>query len=132
MAASTTALQNAQTRLSSMTAASVRPGLTEQELSTLLAISVTPDREGRPADDPNWTGGWDLDYAAAEGWRWKAAAVAADFSFSADDASYQKDTVMAKCLAMAAAFAAKTTRSAPLDGDRSFGTYTSPGLQVNG
>ena len=55
----------------------------------------------------------------------KAGKVAADFNFSADDASYSKASVMAQFQSMAQTYYGRTLRRQPLDGDR---TFTDPPL----
>lgn len=47
-----------------------------------------------------WTPTYNLRAAAAEGWRWKAAAVAADFAFTADGSTYERDQMIKQCLDM--------------------------------
>lgn len=121
----------ARARLAVLTDAAGRVPLSETEMDVALADAATVDRDGRLVSDPAWAGAWDWNYAAGRGWDIKAGKVAADFTFSADDASYSKDTVMAKCLAMAQTYYSRTTRVLPLDGDRTFGPYDSPGLMVN-
>lgn len=53
--------------------------------------------------DP-WLGAYNLNAAAADLWRMKAAAVAQDFDFGADGGTYQRDQVSAHCLEMAARY----------------------------
>ena len=97
----------ALTRLTSMVAATSRPVLSTEQVNALLDATVIPDASNLLVTDPSYVPTWDLNMAAAEGWRWKAAAVAGDFTFSADGASYDKGSVMANCLMMEAKFAAK-------------------------
>lgn len=111
----------ARARLRVLTDATGRIPLSDAELDECLAGSAVVDRDGRLVDSPDWAGEWDWNYAAGKGWDIKAGKVATDFTFSADDASYSKDTVMAKCLQMAATYYGRTLRVLPLDGDRTFG-----------
>lgn len=120
MAANTTA---ALARLTILTDATGRVPLAEAELKLCLADAAVVDADGRLVDDPDWVGAWDWNYAAGRGWDLKAGKVAGDFSFSADDASYSKDTVMQKCLEMAQTYYGRTLRTQPLGGDRTFGDY---------
>jgi hypothetical protein len=110
----------ARTRLGVLTDSAGRVPLSDAELDVCLAGAAIVDRNGATVDDPAWIGAWDWDYAAGKGWDLKAGKVAADFTFSADDASYSKDTVMAKCLQMAQTYYSRTLRVLPLDGDRTF------------
>jgi len=115
-------------RLKNMTAATVRPVLDAETLTALLASFAIQDRWGARVQDEGWEPTWDLNAAAAEGWRWKAAAVAADFTFSADDGSFSKGEVMAKCLAMAEQYAAKGYGTLGARDDRAHAAYNSPRL----
>lgn len=87
----------ARTRLTNMLGAGARPALSDDDISALLAAYRVVDSDGRAPVDEGWTGAWALNAAAAEGWRWKAARVAGDFTFSADGASYSKGDVLAHC-----------------------------------
>lgn len=117
--------------LRNMVAADERPALSTDDLDALLAMTAIPDPAGRLPQDTAWVSTWDLDRAAAEGWRWKAARVAGDFTFSADDASYSKGDVMAKCLAMADQYAARGLHVLTVTDDRAYPPYNSPRLLVN-
>lgn len=45
--------------------------------------------------------GWNLNAAAAEGWRWKAAKVAGEFGFSTDGNRFDRDQAHGMCMRMA-------------------------------
>ena len=96
----------ARTRLTAMLGGDARPTLSDDEVTALLDSYRLADSDGRAPGDEGWTGNWALNAAAAEGWRWKSAKVAGDFTFSADDASYNKGDVLANCERMVAQFAA--------------------------
>lgn len=49
----------------------------------------------------SWSPTYDLNAAAAEGWRWKAAKVAGEFDFSTDQQTFDRTGKHAQCLAMA-------------------------------
>lgn len=49
----------------------------------------------------SWTPTYDLNAAAAEGWRWKAAKVAGEFDFNTDQQDFSRSQKHAACLAMA-------------------------------
>lgn len=91
--------------LSEKVAATSRPVLPEATVAALLDAYPMPDSEGRAPVDAAWVGTWDLNAAAAEGWRMKAGKVAGDFNFSADNASYSKADVLAHCLEMETKYA---------------------------
>lgn len=96
----------ARVRLVAMLGGGARPALSDAEVDALLDSYASKDADGLAPTDTGWTGTWYLNAAAAEGWRWKSAKVAGDFSFSADDASYSKGDVLANCEKMVAMYAA--------------------------
>ena len=101
----------ARARLSDMVAADVRPVLDEAALDRLLDAAAMPDALGLRPSDTGWDPTWDLNRAAMDGWRLKAGKVAADFSFTADNASYSKGDVLANMERMVATYAAKVNGS---------------------
>lgn len=98
---------SARGRLTQMVAASVRPTLDQAALDLLLDGARIPDTTGLNPVDSGYTETFDLNWAAAEGWRWKAGQVASDYSFTADDASYSRGDVLANMERMVAMYAAK-------------------------
>jgi hypothetical protein len=52
-----------------------------------------------------WVPTWDLNAAAAEGWRRKAAKAAAKFDFTTGDQQFSRSQVYAQCMSMAADYA---------------------------
>lgn len=89
-------------------AATSRPVLTDAQVNRILDNWRTPDADGRPASDASWDPSFDLNGAAAEGWRKKAGMVAGDFNFSADGSSYSKADVLAHCLEMETKYASRS------------------------
>lgn len=63
--------------------------------------------------DP-WTGTYDLNAAAAEGWRWKAAKVAGDFTFASDGQSFNRADMAKACQQMARTYRDRVVGSIPL------------------
>ena len=63
-------------RLARMTAATEAPALNDADLDELLRGARRIDAAGLPPTDTAWTPTYDLNAAAAEGWRWKQARVA--------------------------------------------------------
>lgn len=86
---------NAEARLKVMTAWTTDPQLSQPEIDMLLAdykvVYRVPDL-------------WDLDAAAAEGWRWKAGKVTDRFAFTSDVSSYSREQVHELCLKNAALY----------------------------
>jgi hypothetical protein len=96
-----------RTALARMVAAATDPTLDDAVLDDLLAANAALDDDGREPVDPSWAGAWDLNAAAADGWRLKAAEAASRISFSADGASYQRDAFFKHCLQMADHYAGR-------------------------
>lgn len=94
------------TRVKTLSAWEQRPALTEAEVTAAIQAHPTVDRWGLTADVDTWTPTFDIYAAVAELWGIKAGRVAGDFSFTADEAQYDKGEVMAHCLAMEAKYAA--------------------------
>lgn len=63
-----------------------------------------------------WQGTYDLNAAAAEGWRWKAGKCAGRFGFTTDGQSFQRQQVHAHCLEQAAVYQRRVNGSAPTGG----------------
>lgn len=99
-------------RVSSLAAASARPTLDADEVLAAIKSHPMVDREGATAEDPDWTPTWDLNAILSELWGVKAGKVAGDFTFSADDAKYDKGAVMANCLEMEALYASRRVGAA--------------------
>lgn len=95
----------ALTLLREKVASTSRPVLPDATVGALLDAYPMVDADGRAPTDAAWVGTWDLNAAAAEGWRMKAGKVAGDFNFSADNASYSKADVLAHCLEMETKYA---------------------------
>ncbi len=64
---------SARIRLYTMTAADSHPALSAQELDMLVGMAKRADADGRSITDIYYEPTWDLNSAAAEGWRWKKA-----------------------------------------------------------
>jgi hypothetical protein len=97
-------------KISRMTASDSEPKLEEADLSALLAGFARPDAEGRPPTDLNWTPGYDLNAAAAEGWRWKAARASEMIAADLDGAKLSAEQLFEHCERMIGVYA-KRVRS---------------------
>lgn len=91
-------------RLSSMVAAESAPTLTLVEVDDLLRGARRADGDGYEIADVGWTPTWDLNAAAAEGWRRKAGKVAGEFTFNADGGSFNRAEQYRACLDMAKSY----------------------------
>lgn len=116
---------DAKTRLGRMVAFDASPVLSDADLDALLDTYPLLDVTGYRSTDTAWEPVWDLNAAAAEGWRWKAAKVAGDFTFSADDASYSKGDVLAQCLEMEAKYASRVNGTSRVEGAQDTRLYHS-------
>ena len=94
--------------LGDLVAVTSRPVIEPDALGRILDRHRTPDAEGRGPLDDGWVGTYDLNGAAAEGWRIKGGMVAGDYNFSADGASYSKADVLAHCLEMETKYASRS------------------------
>lgn len=94
-------------RLGKMVASDVDPVLTSEELDELLEIAKREDTEGLAPSDDGWEPTFDLNSAAAEGWRWKAGRVAPKFGVTLDSDSLQRQQVYAHCVSQASIYAKK-------------------------
>lgn len=118
----------AKATLTAYLGGNTRPVLSEAILDSLVERFRLADSDGLRPTDEGWAPTYALNAAAAEGWRMKAGMVAADFNFSADNASYSKGDVMAKMLEMEQHYAALDLGSLYLDEGPA--DYASPRLWV--
>jgi len=105
-----------------MTAALVEPTLTQDELDQLLDLARRPDALGVLPSDTDWEPTWLLEFAAAEGWRWKAGKVSFHFDFSTDQQSFERSQVYDHCMQQAALYDAYVAQVEPLVGRRGVGS----------
>lgn len=66
---------------------------TNEDIETYVAAFPLADDDGRQPDEYSWVANYDLHAAAAEIWSEKAAAVAADYNFTADGATVNRESV---------------------------------------
>jgi hypothetical protein len=103
----------ALTRLRAMTAYDQAPTLSDEDLTALLDLAKLADSAGLAPSEADWVPTYDLNRAAAEGWRWKAAQLAGShFDFSADGATYNRQQLYTNCLEMARRYSAKVVTAA--------------------
>jgi hypothetical protein len=99
-------------RLDRLGATASRPVVSAGTRTAILDSHAIADPEGRAPGTAGWVGTWDLNAAISEVWATKAAQVAGDFNFKADDAEYQKADVLAHMLAMRDQYAAMAVTTA--------------------
>lgn len=63
-----------------------------------------------------WIPTWDLNFAAAEGWRWKAGKLTAESDFSADSGQFLRSQQYKQCIGMADKYAKKSLATVRMKG----------------
>jgi hypothetical protein len=101
----------ARDRLRNMVAADTSPTLTVAEVEDLLDLARLQDRDGLAPTDNGWTPTFDLDRAAAEGWRWKAGKTSPDYSATLDGAQLARNQRYEHCMKMADTYDGRTNAS---------------------
>lgn len=94
-------------RLRRMIAEPTTTTYSDADLSGWIEAYPVADDDGNDPDHADWTATYDIHAAASELWVEKAAAVAADFAFSADGGSYSRDQVYAQYMKQARHHAAR-------------------------
>lgn len=105
----------AKARLERMCAAASDPILEDEDLDELLRGARRRDADGVSPSESGWTPTWDLNAAAAEGWRWKAGRVTS--TYSADDVGggYSPDSFKyLNCVREAEHYASRIVMSIPI------------------
>lgn len=100
--------------IEAMTAWDSVPTLTEDQVDLLVVRARRSDSDGLVPSDTGWAGTYDLNAAAAEGWRWKAGKVAGDFTFASDGQSFNRADMVKACMDMAATYRNRVVGSIPL------------------
>lgn len=102
--------EQAERRLRSMTAASsLELPLSDEEIEDLLSLARRPDILGYAPGEPEWEPTYDLDAAAAEGWRWKAGKTTTRVTVGASGSNVQQSDSFAFCMQMVAEFQAASS-----------------------
>lgn len=78
------------------------PVLSPDEIDDCLAMGAIPDSAGLFTPDPHWTPTYDYKRSAAEGWRRKAAKVAADYTITIEGRELNRQQMIDNFLKMAA------------------------------
>lgn len=100
------ALEDAVARVKRLGATDQRPVVTGLQVQAIVETYRLVDAEGLAPGATGWSPTYDTNAAIAEVWAQKAAAVAGDYSFSADNAEFSKGDVLAHMLAMEAKYSA--------------------------
>ncbi len=97
----------ARALLEKMVAADAVPTLDADEVQQLLTRAQRTDSAGLAPSDSNWTPTWDLNAAAAEGWRWKAGKVAGAYTFGDSGSTFNRSDMVKACMAMAKTYGSR-------------------------
>lgn len=89
------------------------PTLSGGQLADVLRYARRPDSSDRDYGDSDWEPTWDLDAAAAEGWRRKASLAATRFSFAEDGQRFDRAQIYAHCIAQAGEYARRSMGAIP-------------------
>lgn len=84
-------------RLKRMTAWDSEPVLADEDLDELLAIYAKADISGGVPDSDDWVPIFDINAAAAEGWRWKAAKASEMIAADLDGAKLSAEQLFEHC-----------------------------------
>lgn len=103
-------------RLQIMVAWDAEPALSPDEMGMLVDVARRADADGLAPSDTGWAPTWDLNAAAAEGWRWKAAKVANRYSVSTDGQSLSRSDLIAHCERMVSQYQRRVATSVPMRG----------------
>lgn len=98
-------LETLKNRLKRMTAHDNEPALSPDDLDDLLSLFARADAAGRAPNSTGWTPTCDLNAAAAEGWRWKAAKASELVSVDLDGERMSSNQLFEHCQRMAAMYA---------------------------
>ena len=103
----------ALTKLKLMVLNTEDPALSDAQVADCLTYARRPDEDDYDYADAEWTPTWDLDAAAAEGWRRKAGIAAARFNFAEDSQRFDRAQIYAHCIQQASEYARRAMGSIP-------------------
>lgn len=89
------------------------PILSNDEVEDILTYARRPDEDDNDYADSEWTPTWDLNAAAAEGWRRKAGYAASRFNFAEDSQRFDRAQIYAHCLQQAEQYARRSMGAIP-------------------
>ena len=94
-------------RLRRMTNESLSQDFTYALMAEAIERYPVADEDSNEPADSDWTATYDLYAAASDIWTEKAAAVAQDYNFSANDAGFDRSQVYAQYMRMARYYASR-------------------------
>lgn len=105
----------AEARIKRMVAWDSDPALSQGDIEELVTLAARADADGLAPDDDDWTETYDLNAAAAEGWRWKMAKATARVSFGDGTQSVSRSDFVAHCAAMVAQYQRRIAVNVPMN-----------------
>lgn len=88
-------IASAALRLKRLVAAELEPTINDSIIDQLLSDARVRDSDGNLPSSDDWVETYDIYRAAAEGWAYKAAQVAGDYTFSIDGQSFSRSHMFA-------------------------------------
>lgn len=114
----TFAADEVREQLAAMCAAGTEPTLTDDELWDLVRRARRRDVDGLYPYDGGWAESYDLNFAAAEGWRQKAGKATPLYTFAVDNQRSEQGQIYQFCLRQAQEYASKIVTAIPLGTER--------------
>lgn len=96
-------------KLSRMVAADSEPKLISDDIDLLLADFAVADKAGLSPSDTGWQPTYNLQRAAAEGWRWKAARASELVSADLDGERMSSNQIFEHCQQMIRTYSRRGT-----------------------
>ncbi len=93
--ATATSTAQARAAIERLTAATVQPLLSTEDIDALVELAKCPDVDGYIPSDSNWTATWDIARAVLEGWRIKLGKASAMHNFNDGGVSMSRQQVFA-------------------------------------
>lgn len=93
-------VETMKNRLKRMTAADSQPLLSSDDLDELLSMFQKSDANGNLPGTDSWIPTYNMNSAAAEGWRWKAAKAAELVSIDLDGERMSSNQIFDHCQSM--------------------------------
>ena len=97
-----------------LTAATVQPLLSTEDIDALVELAKCPDVDGYIPSDSNWTATWDIARAVLEGWRMKLGKASAMHNFNDGGVSLHRQQVFDNINKIWAAIGSEACRFVPV------------------
>jgi hypothetical protein len=94
----------ARAELSVMVGMSDVPTLRDDEFDLLVSFAKVSDEFGLRPSDTGWTPTFNLNRAAARGWKWKAGKITSAYDFQTDGQRFSRAQWFEHCMAMSQSY----------------------------